>query len=66
MARSSSDLRLAFGFEFSELYDREGLARLDAAFMEGLRNSALKTIRLVREEVNVARFHQVLDRYLRP
>jgi NADPH-dependent glutamate synthase beta subunit-like oxidoreductase/NAD(P)H-flavin reductase len=40
MARSSSDLKLAFGFEFSELYDREGLARLDAAFMESLRNSA--------------------------
>jgi NADPH-dependent glutamate synthase beta subunit-like oxidoreductase/NAD(P)H-flavin reductase len=40
MARSSSDLRLAFGFEFSELYHREGLARLDATFMEGLRASA--------------------------
>jgi len=31
---------------------------------EGLSNLALKTARLVREEVNVARFHQVLDRYM--
>ncbi len=31
---------------------------------EGLRNAALKTSRLVREEVNVARFHEVLDRYM--
>lgn len=32
---------------------------------EGLSNLALKTVRLVREEVNVARFHQVLDRYMK-
>jgi nitrite reductase/ring-hydroxylating ferredoxin subunit len=31
---------------------------------EGLSNQSLETIRLVREEVNVARFHQVLDRYM--
>lgn len=31
---------------------------------QGLSNRALKSIRLVREEVNVARFHQVLDRYM--
>ena len=31
---------------------------------EGLSNRALKTLRLVREEVNVARFHAVLDRYM--
>lgn len=31
---------------------------------EGLSNLALKTCRLVREEVNVARFHAVLDRYM--
>ncbi|WP_317930714.1 aromatic ring-hydroxylating dioxygenase subunit alpha [Halioxenophilus sp. WMMB6] len=31
---------------------------------EGLSNLALKKVRLVREEVNVARFHQVLDGYM--
>lgn len=31
---------------------------------EGLSNLALTSTRLVREEVNVARFHQVLDRYM--
>lgn len=31
---------------------------------EGLSNLALETTRLVREEVNVARFHEVLDRYM--
>jgi len=31
---------------------------------EGLSNVALKSARLVREEVNVVRFHQVLDRYM--
>ncbi len=31
---------------------------------EGLSNLALKTLRLVREEVNVARFHEVLDHYM--
>lgn len=33
---------------------------------EGLNNVALKSARLVREEVNVARFHAVLDRYMEP
>ncbi len=32
---------------------------------EGLNNNALKNLRLVREEVNVARFHGVLDRYMK-
>ncbi|WP_297490532.1 aromatic ring-hydroxylating dioxygenase subunit alpha [Acidocella sp.] len=31
---------------------------------KGLRNQALKTITLAREEVSIARFHGVLDRYL--
>ena len=31
---------------------------------KGLRNQALKTITLAREEVSIARFHTVLDRYL--
>jgi phenylpropionate dioxygenase-like ring-hydroxylating dioxygenase large terminal subunit len=31
---------------------------------EGLNNRALKSAHLVREEVNVARFHAVLDRYM--
>jgi len=31
---------------------------------KGLSNLALETLRLVREEVNVARFHQVLDRHM--
>jgi len=32
---------------------------------KGLRNHALKTVTLAREEVSIARFHSVLDRYLR-
>ena len=31
---------------------------------EGLSNVALQNVRLVREEVNVSRFHAVLDRYM--
>src|SRR3972149_535813 len=40
MAREASDLKLAFGMEFYELYDRNGLARLDAAFIDCLRECA--------------------------
>jgi NADPH-dependent glutamate synthase beta subunit-like oxidoreductase/NAD(P)H-flavin reductase len=40
MARSACDLKLAFGLDFSELYDRNGLARLDAAFMDSLHEAA--------------------------
>jgi NADPH-dependent glutamate synthase beta subunit-like oxidoreductase/NAD(P)H-flavin reductase len=39
MAREACELKLAFGLEFSDLYDRNGLARLDAAFMDDLRGS---------------------------
>ena len=30
---------LAFGFEFEELYSRDGLARLDSVFLENLREA---------------------------
>ena len=36
MPSSSGDLRLAFGLSFADLYAREGLVRLDAAFLEFL------------------------------
>ncbi|HEX4231218.1 MAG TPA: FAD-dependent oxidoreductase [Bryobacteraceae bacterium] len=37
---SPSELRLAFGFEFQDLYSRDGLKRLDDAFLTGLSESA--------------------------
>jgi NADPH-dependent glutamate synthase beta subunit-like oxidoreductase/NAD(P)H-flavin reductase len=40
MARGACNLELAFGLEFHELYSRDGLARLDAMFLESLRTSA--------------------------
>jgi NADPH-dependent glutamate synthase beta subunit-like oxidoreductase/NAD(P)H-flavin reductase len=51
MTRSACDLKLAFGFEFSDLYDRDGLARLDTAFMQDLRGSAPE----LAEQVTAAR-----------
>ncbi|MBV6486518.1 MAG: FAD-dependent oxidoreductase [Pseudorhodoplanes sp.] len=39
MARSACKLELAFGIEFSDLYSRDGLARLDTAFLDHLRAS---------------------------
>ncbi len=39
MSASSEHLQLARGFAFADLYSREGLARLDAAFLEDLRAS---------------------------
>jgi len=35
-ASSAATLSLAFGFRFEDLYDREGLVRLDARFLEAL------------------------------
>jgi NADPH-dependent glutamate synthase beta subunit-like oxidoreductase/NAD(P)H-flavin reductase len=35
-APSAATLSLAFGFRFEDLYDREGLVRLDARFLEAL------------------------------
>ena len=40
MVLGACNLELAFGFEFSDLYSRDGLARLDAAFLDDLRASA--------------------------
>lgn len=37
---TGADLRLGFGLEFADLYERAGLARLDAAFLEFLRARA--------------------------
>ena len=39
-ASSPSELALAFGFEFQDLYTREGLKRLDDAFLSDLAESA--------------------------
>src|SRR6266404_6733651 len=36
MHKDHGQLQLAFGFAFDDLYDREGLVRLDAAFREHL------------------------------
>ena len=35
-ASPAATLSLAFGFRFEDLYDREGLARLDTKFLEAL------------------------------
>ncbi|HVZ54983.1 MAG TPA: FAD-dependent oxidoreductase [Pseudolabrys sp.] len=40
MLSKARDLKLAFGFRFADLYDRDGLARLDAEFMRYLRAAA--------------------------
>ncbi len=34
-----SDLKLSYGIEFADLYNREGLAKLDAAFVEHLKTA---------------------------
>jgi NADPH-dependent glutamate synthase beta subunit-like oxidoreductase/NAD(P)H-flavin reductase len=39
MSTLHDQLRLAFGFVFTDLYDRDGLSRLDAKFLENLKAS---------------------------
>ena len=38
----SDTLRLSFGLQFADLYEREGLLRLDAAFMDFLKQRDLE------------------------
>jgi NADPH-dependent glutamate synthase beta subunit-like oxidoreductase/NAD(P)H-flavin reductase len=46
-------LKLAFGFSFADLHDREGMVRLDRAFMDGLQaNDAALANRLLAARAN--------------
>ena len=42
VAFESAVLPLAFGLRFADLYDREGLAKVDAAFLDFLRDTPLR------------------------
>lgn len=53
-----SDLKLAFGLTFSDLHEREGLLRLDAAFIDDLRKNAPSFV----ERVASARAANELER----
>ncbi|MEO8097680.1 MAG: FAD-dependent oxidoreductase [Acidobacteriota bacterium] len=39
MSKTAPSLKLAFGFSFEDLYTREGIVRLDAAFLHNLQDS---------------------------
>src|SRR6185369_1159009 len=52
-AMTNPALKLAFGFSFADLHDREGMVRLDRAFMDGLQaNDAALANRLLAARAN--------------
>jgi len=44
-----TELSLAFGLRFADLYERDGLVRLDAAFLEGLPQPLAERLRAARQ-----------------